>query len=396
MTGTMTQTHFHLPKQYKFQVAIVSQCHDDWGGSEELWALSIPYLQAAGAEISLIKNYINPEHHRIAELAAKGVKLYALKKATLKERIIKRVKGGLINTQKINWDDIAFKKRLLSIKPNLVIIAQAINFDGLEFAAICLELKIPYVVICQKAVEFFWPPVHLRERMKQALETARKCYFVSQHNRQLTEEQFGSRLTNAAVIHNPIRFKSKLTPYPGQNGKIKLACIGRLFVIDKGQDILLRILSNEKWRSRPLEVSFFGAGPDEAGLKEMARLLQVDNIKFAGHTNNIEHVWETHHALVLPSRSEGMPLVVLEALAMGRPVISTRAGGTPEYVEENISGFLSEPTVADFDAALERAWQQQHRWKEMGANALKTINQKVSGCPEMDFANEIITLLYEN
>ena len=60
-------------------------------------------------------------------------------------------------------------------------------------------------------------------------------------------------------------------------------------------------------------------------------------------------------ALVLPSESEGLPRVVVEAFLRGRPVVATRAGGTPEIVEHEVNGLLVERgDTAALAAALER------------------------------------------
>lgn len=383
------------PGKKSSRIAILSKCCDDWGGSEELWARSIPLLREAGVSLSLLKDRINLQHPRIAELEAAGVEMHQLQQATISSRLIKKIRSRILRSPSVNWEHINFTKYLEQHQPQLVVIAQGINFDGLDFAGICIRQQVPYIIICQKAVEFYWPPAHLRHAMRQAFEQAKTCFFVSQHNRQLTEEQFGFRFANARLIHNPVRFSPSLVPFPEQSDPIRLACIGRLFIIDKGQDILLRILSMEKWRSRNVEVSFIGTGPDGEGLRQMAELLGVKSVVFAGHKNNMAEVWQSHHALVLPSRSEGMPLVILEALAMGRPVIAARAGGVPEYVEEGVNGFLAEPNVADFDAAMERAWQQRHRWQQMGAAAVDRIREQVPGRSEEEFANAITEILYE-
>ena len=385
-----------VPERKVFRVAILSRCCDDWGGSEELWALSIPYLQAAGMQIMLLKSRFNRAHPRIAGLAASGVVLQPLAEGSLPKRVLKKTWEGISGKKGADWEMLNFSRQLRRFRPHLAVIAQSINFDGLGFAAYCQQLGIPYVVICQKAVDFYWPPAHLRQQMRRAFEKAVKSFFVSRHNLLLTEEQFGFRFSNACVIHNPVRFDAGMLPFPDETATLRLACIGRLFIIDKGQDILLRILCQEKWKARPVHISFVGSGCDEAGLKEMASLLQVKQVSFTGHTDNMEAIWQTHHALVLPSRSEGMPLVVLEALAKGRPVIASKAGGTPEYVQEGVNGFLAEANVADFEAAMERAWQHRHRWPQMGAAAVNMIKERVPHCPEKDFANAIMNLLYEN
>jgi glycosyltransferase involved in cell wall biosynthesis len=121
--------------------------------------------------------------------------------------------------------------------------------------------------------------------------------------------------------------------------------------------------------------------------------LQLKNVRFTGHLENISDIWKEHHALVLPSRSEGLPLVVLEAMAAGRPVIATTAGGSRELVTEGITGFIGEAGQESFEQAMERAWQERDRWKTMGEAAYDHIINQVPKSPETDFANCLINFL---
>ncbi len=89
-------------------------------------------------------------------------------------------------------------------------------------------------------------------------------------------------------------------------------------------------MSKEKWKQRDVEVTFFGEGVNKQALVEMARLLDVKNVKFAGHVSDIAGIWKDYHALALPSRSEGLPLALVEAMLCGRPAIVTNAGGSAE------------------------------------------------------------------
>ncbi len=73
-------------------------------------------------------------------------------------------------------------------------------------------------------------------------------------------------------------------------------------------------------------------------------------------------------AVVVPSTYEGMPLVVLEAMRAGRPVIATRVSGMPEVVIDGETGWLVEPErVADLAAALSHAWTDDHERRRRGA-----------------------------
>lgn len=383
-------------------IAILSSCMDDWGGCEELWARSIPLLQQRGLRFIVFKEKINNRHPEYVALAQRGVQLIELdRKPSVRKRLTDRgtriLKKVLAKTNFpiARKTEAPFTIQLKVCQPDLVIISQAINFDALPYAYQCLSLGVPYVLVSQKAVDFYWPAPEDRAYMIRCFQQARKCFFVSRHNLRITEEQFGTRLANSQVIYNPVKIAPKVLPFPAVEPAYKLACVGRLFLLDKGQDILIRVLSEEQWKNRPLIVSFIGSGPDEEGLRAMAALLQVQNIEFKGQVHDMEHLWREYHALVLPSRGEGLPLVILEAMAAGRPVIISDAGGNAEVVEEGITGFIGQANEASFGAAMERAWQQRHLWEDMGKKACSYITEKIPTAPEETFANYIKEIIHD-
>ncbi len=392
-----------MQKPIPDSILIVSTCNLDWGGSEELWAKTAPLLRVKGFQIIVYKSKINRLHPEFVRLASQGVILadwYSTFSPFI--RICKKI-GRALNTfykrpapETIKKDHTveAFIKTIRQHRPRLVIVSQGINFDGLHHAFQCLSEKIPYVVVCQKAVDFYWPSFTERSFMLSALQHARRCFFVSRHNLRLTEEQFGARLVNGAVIFNPLKISGKI-PYPADSSGYKIACVARLFLLDKGQDILLRILSEQKWKQRPLQISFIGTGDDYEGLRAMAELLNISNVEFSGQSNSMEKVWETHHALILPSRSEGLSLALVEAMAAGRPVIVTSAGGNGELVEEGVTGFVGQCNELSFANAMERAWNYRDDWEAMGEKASESIARIVPKCPEDDFANQLNNIINE-
>lgn len=385
----------HKNKKNTKHIAILTTVLDSWGGSEELWALSIPYLQKKGYSITVLKRNVNKSHKKIAGLIKKGVVLKDLNGNYGKQlsRVVKaycKIKDPLLEIH-YNLFDRFLKKQ----KPSFVIIAQGINFDGIRYAKLCLKYKIEFAIVSQKAVEHYWPAKHERALVNQVFTNAKKCYFVSNHNKNLSEEQFGFRFNNAQIIYNPCKVKKVPLPFPPTEDGFKLALIGRLFILDKGHDILFRILAKEKWKKRNLSVSLIGNGPDEDGLRSLADLLEINNINFLGFQSDIEQVWLEHHALVLPSRGEGMPLVVIEAMAAGRTVIATRAGGTVELIEDGVTGFIGDAAEVSFDETLERAWNERFNWNTMGIKASEQIMKKITIDPEIDFANSILSLINE-
>ena len=120
----------------------------------------------------------------------------------------------------------------------------------------------------------------------------------------------------------------------------RLLSVGRL-VYQKGLDLGLRALGQLKdldWRW-----SIAGDGPQMDALKSLARELGIaERVTFLGWQSREEMVKDYHQAnlFLFPSRHEGMPNAVLEAMASGLPVIATRIAGNEELVVEGETGFL--------------------------------------------------------
>jgi glycosyltransferase involved in cell wall biosynthesis len=122
----------------------------------------------------------------------------------------------------------------------------------------------------------------------------------------------------------------------------------------KGQDVLLRALARLPERAgRPLRVWLAGDGPDEAALRRLAERLGVGpRLRWLGRRDDVFALMARARAVVLPSRTEGHPLALLEALALGRPVLAAAVGGVPEVVADGRTGLLVAP---EDPSALARA-----------------------------------------
>lgn len=122
--------------------------------------------------------------------------------------------------------------------------------------------------------------------------------------------------------------------------------VGRLSP-EKGVSVLLRAIA----KIPELELSIIGNGAQESELRELAIQMGISQrVSFLGF-----HPWgdglldliRSHHALVLPSLTEGLPLVLLEAMSQGTPVIASSAGGMPELVTDGVNGLLAPPGDAE-------------------------------------------------
>jgi glycosyltransferase involved in cell wall biosynthesis len=117
--------------------------------------------------------------------------------------------------------------------------------------------------------------------------------------------------------------------------------VGRL-TRQKGVDVLLRAVA-----ACGGGVDIVGAGDQEAALRDMAVGLGLrERARFLGRTSGVREAYDRASVVVLPSRAEGMPNVVLEAMAAGRPVVATNVPGTDEVVVPGETGLLVPPEDA--------------------------------------------------
>jgi glycosyltransferase involved in cell wall biosynthesis len=379
------------------KIFILSMIFDPWGGSESIWFENTPALQSMGYEVTVLKRKIKWAHPNFLKLATDQVKLIELVEKSrlfriLKKNTLARWVLGSFEIASLDSMHLNFYRQVKKDRPAMVLINQGINFDGLPFGFLCKKLGIPYAFLSHKAVDFYWPPTNERKLMLEAIRGSRQNFFVSKQNLEITQGQFGVKIPNALLVQYPIKRFVEPVPFPEITDFLELACIGRIFLIDKGQDILLRVLALDKWRNRKIRISFVGSGPDEKALKEMVVYLELINVEFKGFLDTSD-IWSSFHGLILPSRSEGFAMVVQEAMAAGRVVIATRAGGNSELIEDDENGFLAEANVTSLDEALERAWNRKIEFEEMGKLAFKKFNFSYSDFPKNDFAQKLNSLI---
>ncbi len=374
-----------------------SSCSHPWGGSEELWAGAAALLAEGGHSVTIFKTCVAPNHPRVRRLLALGCHIRDLHQVCLPNWI--RLPKSLVRLTGRGPVQRAIlplvRTYLTYLKPDLVVVSQGANFDGTAYSDLCRISGCAYVIISQKATDYDWPLDKDRIVMRSAFQASLRCYFVSQHNLHLTECQIGETLTNAEIVCNPFLVSGSPLPWPGnEDHSIKLACVARLDIGEKGQDILLHVLARPPWRNRDLSVSFFGAGHNGEALRGLARHLTLRKVDFPGFAGDVESIWKTHHALVLPSRTEGLPLTLIEAMMCGRFGIVTNEGGTSEVVEEGRTGFIANAAKVDeFDNAMERAWAVREEWESIGKAAGMAVRTMVPADPAASFTAKLLELV---
>jgi glycosyltransferase involved in cell wall biosynthesis len=181
-------------------------------------------------------------------------------------------------------------------------------------------------------------------------------------------------------------------PWPDESDT-PIGFVARLDTYIKGHDLLFDVLSEPKWRNRALRVTLYGTGRNEQSLKAECKARGLDSVRFAGFVASPLDIWRTEQCLVLPSRAEGLPLAIVEAMLCSRPCIVTNVSGNAELLEDNVTGFIARAaTPHDLDEAIERAWVSRSRWQEMGKCAARAVRQIVPGDPVQVFVDDLLSM----
>lgn len=360
------------------RIAFVStMAGSPWGGSEVLWHGTALCLQRSGLDVQASVYDWSREHPAVREMEHAGVAVqFRARHPSRLQRLARRLRR-----EDADWDVDA--RWLRGTGADLVVFSQGYPLDGLGWMTTSRRLGMRYATIVQAAGEWCWPDDAMRLRMLEAYTHSRPTCFVSKANLECVQSQLGMRMHDARIVCNPWHpSASEAVEWPEDDGITRIACVARLDPKSKGQDLLLRVLAQEKWRQRPLQLGLFGEGPCMASLRGMADTLGITHVVFHGRSDDIASIWRRHHALVLPSRYEGMPLAILEAMRCARPVITTDVAGNAAHVRDEWNGFVAAaPTVGHLDDALERAWSMRAEWKTMGVRARGDIVASVPPDP---------------
>jgi glycosyltransferase involved in cell wall biosynthesis len=381
--------------QNRSRVAFIAARTDEpWGGSEELWSQAAIRLVADGVTVAACVHGHQPLHERLRELRDNGVKLWPRPEwYSRRERICRflsrRGKSDLL---------YEVEKFLDTVRPELAVLSTGAALPAIELVELCQSEGVPFVTIGQANSEGWWFDDTTAARYRRGLPYALRCFFVSKANLRLAEKQIGEPLLNAEVVHNPFNVDfNSLPPWPyfDETVGLHLACVGRLDPFPKGQDILLEVLAQPAWMNRHWRLTLYGNGAWKNGIERLVQHFELERrVTLAGYVSRVEDIWAGNHVLVMPSRLEGLPLAMVEAMLCGRPVVATDVAGHSEIIEDGVSGFLADaPTVKSMAEALERLWERRNELKLMGEIAAKKIRKCVPPDPAKVFATKIQHLL---
>ena len=217
---------------------------------------------------------------------------------------------------------------------------------------------------------------------KRSLKRVKKMICVSNSLCNYMEE-LGHDRQKLAVVQNGVPVVDDLPERSAPNGTWTIGTMA-LFRPRKGTEVLLKAIAELKGKG--LDVHLRAVGPFEtpeykAEVMYLAQSLGLaESITWTGFQKNINRELQQMDAFVLPSLyGEGLPMVVLESMACGVPVVASRVEGIPEAIRDGVDGLIFEPgSESDLADKLGSLISNPATWPEMRASALERQREHLS------------------
>lgn len=361
-----------------------------WGGSEELWYQTALYAAKNGYRVGCAFYEWPQKSERIQQLKTAGCELYLFSnKGRGKRTFLEQLQHKVT------------KRRVRQYSKSLPIShydAIVINLGYLEIVSLYWKHFYQYAKNYTLLFHVHNDDDPVKPKQKELLRkwvlNANHNLFASERTKQFLERQLSISIPNADILINPITFQppQEQTPYPPlQNGNYVFVMLATLDVRRKAQDNLIKALSAQKWKERNWVLNLYGGGESEQKLKTLIAEKNLgDKVILKGHTKDVKAALVNAHLLLQITHIDAMPLAVVEAMAMAKPLAVSDVGDMPKWVIEDKNGWIAgDASVAAIDATLEKAWQKREAWEAMGKTSFALFQEKFPAIPEKYFLEQI-------
>lgn len=361
-----------------------------WGGSEELWFAGALEAARQGHKVGCVVYDWADKKPRMKVLEDAGCTIYYIpnkgrQKKTFRDRVENKI---------TKWKRIPEFLNALPVEEyDLVILNQGY-----------FEITLPVWKNFYKRLNRFVLVYHNykeKERIKKSkakilrewISRASVNLFASARIGQVLEERLSMKIPNGKVLINPINFEPPraYTPFPPlQDGNFRMVVVAALDVTRKAQDKLVLALSGHRWLERNWTLHFYGAGRDEKKLKKLVKKKKLSNkIFFEGHVKDVRKALEEAHILLQITHIDAMPLAVVEALAVSRPVVVSKIGDMPEWSVFNNNGWVcQDASPEEIDRIMSLAWACRDDWHKMGRKSFDLFREKFPASPAKYFLEQ--------
>lgn len=369
------------------KIAFVSICGMPWGGSEILWAATAKEALTQGHEV-LVSIFEWPQQHpNIQELDALGAKIIYRRK--FYPSFPNRLKKKLLNKLRTPNNKVTYHDYLNEFKADHILFnlsgGDEIAQDSTDLMVFVRQTTIPFAVFYHS---ISLVPTYSETIIKNFIllvDKAKVNLFTSKLQIENLQHQIAHKISKSQIINHPLRVPENKDINLPDDSVINFAMVGSLVCRWKGHDIAIKALAKKQWQKRSWVLNFYGEGDDKDYLIELVKYYNIeDRVIFNGYENDLKKIWEKNHILLAPSRQDSGPIVLFEAMMMGRPVIGSYMGAMPEYIINEETGILAKGiSENDFAEALERAWQKRIKWQQWGIIAKNKLENNYDFHPEI-------------
>lgn len=354
------------------------------GGVETHVRGVIRLMQAQGYDVSLVSLARAAPHRQFAELGCEIVSLYdqggwswhTVRSAFTLVGVLRRLRPDVIHVhgaRPILFGTLAAKAAVagpvvcsLHSAHDLMAVRDdgSVGAFGAWFARVVHGLGFLFsdvIVVCAG---------RLRRDVEVSLQAV-TLGFVARSTRKV-------RLIHHGIDLAPF---AKATPAraPGHDRPFVVGTLCRLDEPKKGVAVLLKAVAVLEAHGLAVSLRIAGDGHSRQALERQATVLELRDCRFLGFVADTPEFYATLDTFVLPSFSEGMPLVNLEAMAAGLPVVTTDVGGAAEAVLDGECGFVVPPGDAPaLAAALETLAGDVSRRAAFGQAGFERARRKFS------------------
>lgn len=364
-----------------------------WGGSEQLWFKTALHAAKNGYAVTCAVYDLEGKEEKLKVLSQAGCNLIMLPFAEKKKQIFKKLYYKVYSKHIANFK---LKKVVDGLSRNYydhIVINQSgfmdvINDPWVDFT---LNSKTSALVY-HNYIEKYTFSLIKAEKMRKWQSSVSHNLFAANHMKDVISRQLDFSIPNSSLIFNPIAFQPNQTNFNiNEKSCLRMVMLAALIASTKAQDCLITVLSSEKWKTRNWTLEFYGDGPDKLLLTKMIEKSGLGTkIFLRGFTNDVKAVLNDAHVLLQVTKQDAMPIAVIEAMAVGRPVVVSRIGDMPQWVSEDVNGWIAEDTsYEEVDRVLETLWLNRLSLPSMGDKSFEIFKNKFPENIEERFLSQI-------
>ena len=363
-----------------------------WGGSEVLWTDTAMDALNQNHDV-LISVFDWPQQHsKIIELKNKGAIL--IYRRRFFPSFAQRFKKKLLNIFLSSSNKITYHEYLNKFNADHIFFNLAggdeIAVDTNDLFLFIKQTSIPFSVFYHSLSTEKYLNKDESSNFRYVLSKSSNNFFTSQMQIDLLQNQLDCKIKNVSILNHPLReifHEHNLEA----NQSVNFAIIGSLTKRWKGQDIVINILSKEKWRNLKFVLNVYGDGPDKEDLIDLIRNNGLQNkVRIHEYVEDINKIFYENDIILIPSRQDSGPIVLFEAMLAGKTIVGSFMGAIPDYIKTGYNGVLSLGCDEEaFEFALDFTLKNKKKWSKWGLNARNHLLQNYDFNAAQSLLNKI-------